>query len=907
MLRERPSPDELLARVQTDEARARRGRLKIFFGYAAGVGKTYAMLNAARREKADGVEVVVGYVEPHGRPETEALLEGLETIPARQIPYRGVMLREFDLDAALARRPKLLLVDELAHTNAEGSRHAKRWQDIDELLEAGIDVYSTLNVQHLESLNDVIAQITGVVVRETLPDSVLEKVDELELIDITPEELIERLRAGKVYITPQVERALQSFFQRANLVALRELSLRQAADRLRRDVDAARQDSAAQGPWATNERLLVCVGPSPTTAKLVRTAKRMAAAFGAEWIAVAVETTRAAPLSAATRTLVAPHLRLAEQLGAETHTLIGQDVAQTILDYARSRNVTKIVVGKTAQPWWKRWFLGTVVDRLLENSGDIDVYVIRGESEADRRPAPAPGRPTSFHWPDYAGSAAVVAVCGLFGWLNHALGWAEANIVMVFLLGVAFVAARFGRGPSIAASIVSVLVFDFCFVPPYFTLTAHDSQYYLAFIVMFAIGLLISTLTARLKDQLQSSQEQERRTAALYRFTKQLSEITGLEFLMRAAGQQLAQIFSGDVVLLLRESDGTYAYRFGEETSIAKLPVNAVVGQWVAEHDQIAGAGTDTLPNATALFVPLIGSQRTVGALGVRSTDAQRFLDPEQRRLLEACASLIALSVERDQSILEAHEAQLQYQTEQLRSSLLSSVSHDLRTPLAAIAGASSSLLEKNFVTEGEARHELLETIVDESQRLGRLVDNLLDMTRLESGSVALNKQWHVLEELVGSARTRLRRELERHGVHVEIPADLPLLSLDGLLIEQVLLNLLENAARYTPAGSQIEITAVKQDKRVEVRVADNGPGLPAGSEARVFEKFFRASTTPTADGRRGAGLGLAICHAIIQAHGGRIIARNRPGGGAEFVISLPCEEAAPRVVLDEIPVGTSS
>jgi two-component system sensor histidine kinase KdpD len=911
MTNKRPNPDELLARVQTDEARARRGKLKIFFGYAAGVGKTYAMLEAAQRERAAGAEVVVGYVEPHGRPETEALLKGLEVIPSREVPYRGVTLREFDLDAALQRRPKLILVDELAHTNVEGSRHAKRWQDIEELLAAGIDVWSTLNVQHLESLNDVIAQITGVVVRETVPDSVLEQVDDIELIDVTPEELIERLQAGKVYISSQAERALQSFFQRANLIALRELSLRQAADRLRRDVDAARQERAVQKPWATNERLLVCVGPSPTTAKLIRSAKRMAAALGAEWLAVAVETRGQGQLLTGTRQKTAQHLRLAEQLGAETHTLIGENVAQTILEYARSRNVTKIVVGKTSQPWWKRTLFGTVVDQLLDQSGDIDVYVIRGESEKTTR---APSLPvhSPVVWTNYLGTALVVALCGLAGWLTQVimgqdLQLAEANIVMLFLLGVAFVAARYGRGPAIAASIAGVLVFDFFFVPPYFSFTVNDAQYILTFAVMLGIGVLISTLTARLKEQLRASQEQERRTAALYRFTKQLSEITGVEFLIHAAGQQLGQIFAGEVVMFLRDTNGSVALRFGEETSVAKQPVNAIVAQWVAEHDQIAGAGTDTLPNATALFVPLVGSQRTVGALGIKSADSQHFLDPEQRRLLETCASLIALSIERDLSVLEAHEAQLQVQAEQLRNSLLSSVSHDLRTPLAAIAGASSSLLEGAPTQDDKTRQELLQSIVDESHRLARLVDNLLDITRLESGIVPLNKQWHVLEELVGSARSRLRKELENHRVHVEIPADLPLLHLDGILMEQVLVNLLENAARYTPGGTQIDISAQREGMHAVIRIADNGPGIPSGSETRVFDKFFRGSITPTADGRRGAGLGLAICKGIIQAHGGQISARNRPGGGAEFVISLACEESAPQVVLDEIPAHTGS
>jgi two-component system, OmpR family, sensor histidine kinase KdpD len=913
---ERPNPDELLSRVQAEEAGTRRGKLKIFFGYAAGVGKTYAMLEAARRELADGVDVVVGYVEPHARPDTLALLQGFEVIPPREVPYRGVTVREFDLDAALARRPTLILVDELAHTNAEGLRHAKRWQDVEELLSAGIGVWSTLNVQHVESLNDVIAQITGVVVRETLPDAVLERTDDIELIDITPEELIERLQAGKIYLPVQAERALVNFFQKSNLVALREMSLRQAAHRLQREVDAARQAKAARGPWATSERLLVCVGPSPTSAKLIRTAKRMADRFGAEWLAVAVPG-RGEGQAAVERQKIAQHLRLAEQLGAETHTLVGDDVAQTILDYARSRNVTQIVVGKTSVPWWRRYLTGSVVDKLLENSGAIDVYVIRGESEAPAPPSP-PLQRSPIIWRHYIATAAVVGLCGLAAALGHLIydRPAEANFAMIFLLGVAVVAARFGRGPAIFASLASVLVFDFFFVPPYYSFTVNDAQYFLTFAIMLTIGLLISTLTARLKEQLRASQDQERRTAALYRITKQLSEIAGLEFLIRTAGQQLREIFSGEIVLFLRDAAGHVVLRFGEETSVAQQPVNPVVAQWVADHDQIAGAGTDTLPNATALFVPLIGSQRTVGVLGIKPEDAQRFLDPDQRRLLESCASLIALSVERDQSVLEAHEAQMQVQAEQLRNSLLSSVSHDLRTPLAAIAGASSTLLEGSNSHDTITRRELLQSIVDESQRLARLVDNLLDMTKLESGGVALNKQWHVLEEIVGSARARLRRELESHPVRVDIPGDLPLLLVDGLLLEQVLANLLENAARYTPAGNAIDITARREGRRTEIRVADHGPGLPAGSETRVFEKFFRGPPNSSAllrdgahrvvDGRRGAGLGLAICKGFIQAHGGQISARNRPGGGAEFVISLPNEETAPQVILDEVPASAS-
>jgi two-component system sensor histidine kinase KdpD len=898
MSSDRPNPDELLARLSAEASEHRRGKLKIFFGYAAGVGKTYAMLEAARREKAEGIDVVVGYVELHGRPETEALLQCLEVLPTLSLPYRGVNLREFDLDAGLRRNPQLLLVDELAHTNAEGLRHAKRWQDIEELLAAGIDVYTTLNVQHVESLNDVIAQITGIVVRETLPDNVLERADDIELIDLTPEELMDRLKAGKVYLQQQAERALVNFFQRANLQALRELSLRQAAHRLRRDVEAARQEKAAKVPWATNELLLVCVGPSPTTAKLIRSAKRMATAFGAEWLAVAVETPGTAK-SIATRELLGDHMRMAEELGGETHTVVGPDLAATILEYARSRNVTKIVVGKSAQPWWKKLFRGTVVEHLLKSSGDIDVYVITGEGEAPRLPTVS-ARQQGITWSRYVATLIVMSICGLLGWLSDALHLTEANIAMIFILGVALVAFRFGRGPSIAASVLGVLIFDFFFVPPYFRFAVSDAQYVLTFAIMLVIGIIISTLTSRIKEQLAASRGLERRTSALFRLTRQMTEVTGTDFLIATAGKQLSEIFDAEVVIYARSGSEPVSLRYGSQTSIARHNVNPVVAQWVSDHDSIAGAGTDTLPNATALFVPLTGSQRTLGAVGVRSQDPERFSDPEQRRLLETCASLIALSLERDQSVLEASEAQVRIQAEQMRNSLLSSVSHDLRTPLAVIAGASSSLLGRQHDQCIGDERMLLQTIVEESRRMTRLVDNLLDMTRLESGSLVINKQWHVLEEIVGSAIGRLKHELQQHTVSVDIPVDLPLINVDGVLLEQAFVNLLENAARYTPRGSQIDISARRNDQSTEIVVADNGPGLLAGSEKRIFEKFFRG--TVAADSRRGVGLGLAICEAIVRAHGGLISARNRPTGGAEFTIRLPSQETPPQIQLDKTP-----
>jgi two-component system, OmpR family, sensor histidine kinase KdpD len=890
MTDDRPDPDALLARVREEEQRANRGRLRIFFGYAAGVGKTYAMLAAAQTERAAGIDVVVGYVELHGRPETEALSAGLETLPVLSVTHRSAALHEFDLDAALARRPTLVLVDELAHTNASGMRHPKRWQDVEELLAAGINVWTTLNVQHVESLNDVIAQITGVAVKETLPDTVLERADEIELIDVTPAKLMERLAAGKIYIPAQAERALQHFFQKGNLVALRELSLRQAASRVQQDVEIARQERAAAAPWLTSERLLVCVGPSPTNARIVRATKRLARSLGAEWLAVAVETGEEGRRSAVVKEHTARNLRLAEQLGAETQTLVGRKVADVLLEFAHSRNVTKIVAGKTAQPRWKQWFTSTIVDQLLAKSGDIDIYIVSGEGEtpsAIRYPAGA----VTVRWREYLLAAAVVAVCGLIALAAHAAGLADTNLVMIFLAGVAFVSARLGRGPSIASTIASVLAFDFFIVPPRFTFAVSDTEYLLTFAVMLGIGLLISELTSRLQAQLSASQKQERRTAQLFRMTKQLSELTGSDFLLRTAGRQLEEIFDGDVVLFLRESATELSVRYGERTAIVQEPINTIVAQWVAMNGKTAGAGTDTLPNATALIVPLAGSQQVVGALGVAPKDKERFIDLEQVRLLETCGSLIALSIERDQSMLQAHEAQLQIEAEQLRNSLLNSVSHDLRTPLATIAGTSSGLLERVSPDDREA----LQTIVDESQRLTRLVENLLDMARLDSGSVVLNRQWHVLEEIVGVALNDVKRELKDYRIRVNIPADFPLLNIDGFLMEQALVNLLENATRYTPAGSAIEIAAFANDKRAEIRITDNGPGLPAGSEQKVFDKFFRGSTVAP-DGRRGVGLGLAICQAIIEAHGGKITASNRSEGGAVFSIELPCTETPPLV-----------
>jgi two-component system sensor histidine kinase KdpD len=875
--------------VESELQRERRGQLRIFFGYAAGVGKTYAMLLEAQRRKAAGVDVVVGYVEPHGRAETEALLAGLETLPYRYVSYRDLKLREFDLDAALARRPELILVDELAHTNAEGLRHAKRWQDVEELLAAGIDVYSTLNVQHIESLNDVIAQITGTPVRETIPDDVFDRADEIELIDITPEQLVERLQAGKVYLPEQAQRAIQSFFRRSNLVALREISLRRSADRVGADVRTERETRGERLTWPTSDKLLVCVSPSPQSAKLIRTAKRMASALHAEWFAVHVETNLNSSGSPSPQ--LVNNLRLAEQLGAQTVSLVGRSAAEEIVDYARDRNVTKIIAGKTDTPRWRTILFGSFLDSLLRLSGEIDVYVIRGQGESP--PAPSQHTAAPFDWRPYGWTSLIVAVAGLVGAIMFWLQLAEANIAMTLLLGIVISAAWFGRWPGIYASVISVLVFDFCFVPPRWTFAVSDAQYVITFAVMLGISLAISTLTAQIRSQVMAARRQHRRAETLYRLSKQLAAISGSEFLTNLAAGQIVELFPGDVLIYLGDDDGQLQLRFGGKSAFGEQPNSWGVAQWVYANEQTAGLGTDTLPQSEGVFVPLLGAQSTLGVLAVRPTEKDLLRSPEQRQLLEACAGQLALALERDRLALEASQVLFEAETERLRSSLLSSVSHDLRTPLASIAGASSTLLASKSEGEGTGsdKRELLQLIYDESHRLSRLVDNLLEMTKIEADGLKVHKQWEVVEEIIGAALQRLDTALAGRAVTTELPHGLPMVEMDGLLIEQVLVNLLDNALKYSPAGSPLEIHAHHDGRRLAIDVCDRGPGIPAGDERRIFEKFYRGSHQHL---QRGSGLGLAICKAIVETHGGEIHAQNRAGGGACFTLTLPANTPPP-------------
>jgi len=892
----RPDPDALLAKVDEEEPSSARGRLRIFFGASAGVGKTYAMLQAAQERRAENVDVVVGHVETHGRPETAALLEGLTAVPSRPVRYRGRLLEEFDLDAALARKPRILLLDELAHTNAPGSRHERRYQDAEELLRAGIDVYTTLNVQHLESLNDLVAQVTGIVVRETVPDSVLEAADEVELIDLPPDELLARLRDGKVYIPEQAERAMSGFFRKANLIALRELALRSTADRVDAQMQVYRRAEAGERTWPITEKILVCVSPSPSAIRIVRAGRRLARRLRAEWTALYVEQPRHARLPQADRDFAAQALRLAQQLGGETVTLAAHDAVEDILRFARARNFSKIVVGKPGRYWRLRELLaGSFVARLAHSSGDIDVFVVHGETEQNAKPhavtAPVVG---SFDGPRYARGLGVVALCTAIAGLMFPY-FAPANLIMVYLVGIVVVASRWGRGPSIVAAVASIAAFDFLFVPPHLTFAVSDTQYVVTFAVMLLVALVISTLTVRIREQAEVARQREWRTSALYSLSRELASTRNLDTMISAVRRHVGEVFGGATAILLADEEGRLALRGGGAPSFAADPKELAVAQWVHEHAEPAGRGTATLVGAAALHLPLVGGRGPVGVLAVELGPAERRhpLGTDSMHLLETFANQTALALERALLARDAHRQRLAAQGEKLRNALLAAVSHDLRTPLASISGAASSLASSAERLDPTARRELVLTIHEEAERMSRLANNLLEMGRLQAHGTALRREWQPLEEVLGAALHQLERQLEGREVVLRVPEDLPLVEIDDVLMERVLVNLLENALRYTPPGSPIELGASAVPSEVTVEVLDRGPGLASGEETQIFEKFFRGEAALS---RHGAGLGLAVVRAIVEAHGGKVWAENRVGGGAAFRFSLPVHGAPPAV-----------
>ncbi len=897
MNQQRPDPDALLQRVQAEEARQHQGKFKVFFGANPGVGKTYAMLEAAHEQRRDGVDVVIGIVETHGRAETEALVDGLETLPRRAVDYHGTQLKEFDLDAALARHPAVILIDELAHTNVSGMRHAKRWQDVQELLKAGITVYTTVNVQHLESLNDVVAKITGVRVRETVPDSVLDRADDVELIDLPPDDLLQRLKDGKVYLPEQIQHAIQHFFAKGNLIALRELALRRTAERVDQQMEVYRRDHAVVRTWPAAETILVCVNMKQRGPRLIRAARQMAADLHAKWIAVYVQVPWHLRSAQSERDRLVQTLRLAEQLGAETVTLTGEHVAQEILNYARTRNATKIIVGKPVRAPWKEWIFGSVVSELVHQSGEIDIYVITGTGDA-RQPAVRRTPQSAGDLSGYAYGVAGVLIATGIDWLMFPY-FAAANLIMIYLIAVIGVAIRCGRGPSVFASVLSVAAFDFFFVPPYFTFAVSDAQYLLTFGVMLVVALVISNLAVRLNQQAELARYRERRTGVLYAMSRDLATHRGTEMLAQLAAKHLRDVFDAHVAIFLADAEKRVQLQRGELLFFELNPKESGVAQWVYDHHERAGLGTDTLPGASALYLPLVASSGAIGVVAVRPKDPALLLDPEHLHLLESLVNQVALAIERTRLSDEAQQAHVAAEAERMRSTILSSVSHDLRTPLATISGAASSLAEGREELNAADRRDLARSIYREADRLDRLLKNLLDMMRLEAGAVRLNKEWHSLDEIIGAALARQEGRLDGHAVSTAFPTDLPLVFVDGVLLEQVVINLVENAVKYTPPRSTIDLSASVRDREVVVEAADRGPGIHPEEESRIFDKFYRGKSAREG----GVGLGLTICRGIVEAHGGRIWAENRSGGGALFRFTIPLSEEQPAIEMEQTSI----
>ncbi|MBC2885554.1 sensor histidine kinase KdpD [Ochrobactrum sp. CM-21-5] len=880
----RPSPDALLEQAE----REMRGRLKIFLGAAPGVGKTYEMLMSGRARKADGADVVIGIVETHGRMETEALVEGLEIVPRAKISYRGHMLDEMDIDAVLARRPQLALVDELAHTNAPGSRHPKRYQDVEEILARGIDVYTTLNIQHVESLNDVVAQITRIRVRETVPDGIIDRADDIELIDLTPDDLIKRLNEGKVYLPKTAKRAVRNYFSPGNLTALRELALRRTAQRVDKQLLTHMRAHAIEGPWAAGDRLLVAIDESPRSASLVRYARRQADRMRAQWAAIHVETPRTASLSEQGKDRLAATMRLAEQLGGETVVIPGQSVAEDVVRYATTHNFTHIVAGKSLKPRWREFVEGSISHDLIRLSGAIDVHVTSGTEREDTlaaRGINTADQPRSKNIKPYLAGTLIAALALMAGLaLEQVLD--VRSIALVFVVGVLGAAVTLGLWPALFVSVLCAFAYNFFFLSPLYTLTIADPESVVALVFFLLVSFVASNLASRVQRQATAALQRARMTEDLYLFSKKLAGTGSLDDVLWATAFQIASMLKVRVVILLPERE-SITVRAGYPPDDTLADADIAAAHWTWEHNLPAGRGADTLPGARRLYMPLKTARTAVGVIGLDNDRQGPILTPDQQRLFEALADQAAIAIERVQLVEDVERAKLAAETDKLRSALLTSISHDLKTPLAAIMGAGTALREYAASLPEEDRVELLSTIVEQSERLNRFIANLLDMTRIEAGAMEPNLSLHYVGDIVGAALHRAAKILSRHAVRVAVPADLPMLKLDAVLFEQVLFNLLDNAAKYAPEDSEIRLEVRVEQTRLLLEIADRGPGIPDSDLEQIFDTFYRVRKGDHV--QAGTGLGLSIARGFVEAMGGTITAHNRPDGvGAVFTLSLP-------------------
>ncbi|MFY9288106.1 MAG: sensor histidine kinase KdpD [Alphaproteobacteria bacterium] len=880
----RPSPDALLEQAK----REGRGKLKIFLGAAPGVGKTYSMLRAAQARQKEKVDVVIGIVETHQRSETDAMMKNLEAVPRLSIDYRGIAFQEMDLDAVLKRKPKLVLVDELAHSNIPGARHPKRYQDVEELLDAGIDVYSTLNVQHIESLNDIVARITGVTVRETIPDSILHRADSIELIDLTPEELLQRLKEGKVYIPEQARLAMNRFFTPGNLTALRELALRQAAERVDAQMTSYMRSHAIAGPWPTSDRVLVCVTGDGQASSLIRTAKRSAERRQAAWLVLYVETHHHASQPEGIHRDITQSLHLAESLGGETMTVAGEDIPGEILRIARDRNVSVIIIGKSQRSFWSRLMRPSVAASVLEMGGSFDIMVMSGANEPKRRSnfeaAPPGSWFTRIIWRAFIEATMVVTFA-------TGIAWGVSRMVdlstlsMIYLIGILLVAVDRGWRVSFYASILSAVVFDFLFIPPRYSLGVTRSEDFLTLAFFLVVAFAIGFIGDKLQRQIQVTRRNAERTQALYDFNKALAAVATLDDILKSVAGHMAQNLKAKVVVLLpREERLEVAATYPEDTKLDTASKAAM--DWAWRHGRPAGLGSDTLPGAAYYGLPLRSANETVGVVAVHPFENQPF-SPDQEHFLVSMASQSAIAIERAKLVTDIAQARLQTETERLRASLLSSISHDLRTPLVAILGATTSLRDYWDKFDDKTRRDLFATIEDESDRLNRFVQNLLDMTQLVSGGLKLKRQPTDIQDLVGSALSKWRKQLGDRPLRLDIPNDLPLIDGDLAILERVLINIIDNACKYAPQDQPITINARREAHYLRLTITDRGPGIPEEDRDRVFDMFYRVKigSTPAS----GAGLGLAICRGFIEVHGGRIMAQPGPDGmGTQITIRLP-------------------
>ncbi|HVW57718.1 MAG TPA: sensor histidine kinase KdpD [Rhizobiaceae bacterium] len=887
----RPDPEALL----DEAARETRGHLKIFLGAAPGVGKTYEMLLSAAARRREGVDVVIGVVETHGRAETEALVAGFEALPRKSVEYKGRRLQEMDLDGLLARRPQLALVDELAHTNAPGSRHPKRYLDVEDLLAAGIDVYTTVNIQHVESLNDVVQQITRIHVHETVPDAFLDRADEIEVIDITPADLMQRLREGKIYVPQTAERALAHYFSPGNLTALRELALRRTAERVDQQLLTHMQAHAIPGPWAAGERVLVVVNEHPKATALVRYARRMAERLQGPWTALYVETPRALSLAEPARDRIAEALRLAERLGGEAVTIPGNELAKDILDYAGKNNFSHIIIGKSERSRLHEWLFGSITYEIVRRAGNVSVHVISGQAAAAPSAKTVTTRPktTPFDFRQYLVSTGLVGValcCGLL--LARFLE--VQNVALAFLTAVLVSAVAFGIRAALYSSLLSVLAFNFFFLPPYYSVSISDPENVVALFFFLVVALIAGNLTANVRSQAMMARNRARTTEELYRFSAKLAGIASLDDLLWVISSQVASMLKVRVVLFLPE-DGVLELKAAWPPEDVAEEAELAAAKWSWESNRPAGRGADTLAGARRLFLPMRTGRGPVAVIGIDSDKAGPILTPDERRLLDALSDQAALAIERVNLAADFDRAMRAAERDELRAALLTSISHDLRTPLASILGAADSLSNLPDLAPG-ARGELLSTIQEEAERLNRFIANLLDMTRLESGAVEPNMGLQDIGELVGSALRRADKILAGHHVETSIAPGLPMIRLDPVLFEQVLFNLIDNAVKYAPAGSTICIRSWRDPRAIKLQVLDEGEGIPAEDLDRIFDKFYRVRKSDRQ--RAGTGLGLAICRGFVEAMGGAIEAGNLDRGGAVFTVTLPVPDDEDKVAI---------